>query len=97
MNIRLGQAHRIRLMNIAPAGDIVLKMMLDSTAVAVKCLAKDGTDLPALQQAMVKQSQLFGVGETGDFEFKPLKPGTYTLWVMYNEELSWKQKWVVTR
>jgi FtsP/CotA-like multicopper oxidase with cupredoxin domain len=97
MNMKLGKAHRLRLINIAPAGDVVLRMTMDSTAVPVKCLAKDGTDLPALQQDMVKQSQLFGVGETGDFEFKPLKPGTYTLWVMYNEELSWKQKWVVTR
>jgi len=36
------------------------------------------------------------VGETADFEFKPLKPGTYTLKFMYDEQFCLNQKWVVT-
>jgi len=95
-NARLGQAHRIRFINIAPAGEIVVKMMKDSIPVPIKFIAKDGTDLPALQQTMIKKSQLLGVGETADFEFKPLKPGIYTLKFMYDEQFCWTQKWVVT-
>jgi FtsP/CotA-like multicopper oxidase with cupredoxin domain len=95
-NARLGQAHRIRFINIAPAGEIVVKMMKDSIPVFIKFIAKDGTDLPALQQKMIKESQLLGVGETADFEFKPLKPGIYILKFMYDEQFCWTQKWVVT-
>jgi FtsP/CotA-like multicopper oxidase with cupredoxin domain len=92
----VGETHRIRFINIAPAGLIVVKMMKDSVAVPLKFIAKDGNDLPARQQKLVNESQLFGVGETADFEFKPLKPGVYTLKFMYSEQFCWNQKWVVT-
>jgi manganese oxidase len=95
-NARLGDTHRIRFINIAPAGEIIVKMMKDNMPFLIKFIAKDGTDLPAQQQTMIKESQLFGVGETGDFEFKPLKPGIYLLKFMYSEEFCWTQKWVVT-
>jgi len=93
---RPGEIHRIRFVNIAPAGEMVVKMMKDSTPVSIRFIAKDGVDLPARQQTMIKESQLLGVGETADFEFKPLKPGTYTLKFMYDEQFCLNQKWVVT-
>jgi hypothetical protein len=38
----------------------------------------------------------FGVGETADFEFKPLKAGIYYLQVVLIEgQYFWTQKWVV--
>ena len=95
-NARLGETHRIRFINIAPAGEIVIKMIKDSIPVPIKFIAKDGTDLPPRQQRMITESQLFGVGETADFVFKPLTPGIYTLKFMYAEQFCWTQKWVVT-
>lgn len=95
-NAKQGEIHRIRFVNIAPAGEIIVKMIKDSIPVPIKFISKDGTDLPARQQTMRKESQLFGVGETADFEFKPLEAGIYILKFMYNEEFCWTQKWVVT-
>jgi FtsP/CotA-like multicopper oxidase with cupredoxin domain len=91
-----GETHRIRFVNIAPAGEMVVKMMKDSIPVPIKFIAKDGNELPARQQTMIKESQLLGVGETADFEFHPLQPGTYTLKFMYDEQFFLTQKWVVT-
>jgi hypothetical protein len=71
-------------------------MMKDSIPVFIKFIAKDGTDLPARQQAMIKESQFFGVGETADFEFKPSEAGVYTLKFIYGGDFYWTQKWVVT-
>ena len=45
----------------------------------IKFIAKDETNLPALQQTFLKESQNFGIGETGNFEFRPLKAGIYYL------------------
>ena len=95
-NARVGEAHRIRFINIAPAGDIFVKMMKDSIPVPIKFIAKDGTDLPARQQKMINESQYFGVGETADFEFKPLEAGVYNLKFIYGGDFYWTQKWVVT-
>lgn len=94
---RVGEMHRLRLIHIAPAGDIKMKMELDSVSVPIKFIAKDGTDLPPLQQTYLKESAYFGVGETADFEFKPLKPGIYNLQVIIVDGLYfWSQKWIVT-
>ncbi len=93
---RTGETHRLRLIHIAPAGAIKIRMQLDSVAVPIKFIAKDGTDLPPIQQTYMKESPFFGVGETADFEFKPLKAGTYDLQVVIVEGLFyWTQKWMV--
>ena len=94
--VKMGEIHRIRFINIAPAGQIVVKMLKDSIPVPIKFIAKDGTDLPARQQTMIKESQFFGVGETADFEFKPLEAGVYILKFIYGGDFYWTQKWVVT-
>ena len=97
LNARVGETHRLRLMHIAPAGTVKISMLKDSTPVMIKFIAKDGTDLPTQQQTLLKESQFFGVGETGDFEFKPLKTGTYTLQFIIEDGLYfWTQKWIVT-
>ena len=54
----------------------------DSIPFPIKSIAKDGTDFPIAQQTFLKESAFFGVGETADFEFKPLKPGIYELKVV---------------
>ncbi len=94
---RTGEIHRLRLINIQPAGDIKIRMETDSIPYPIKSIAKDGTDFPLIQQSYIKESAFFGVGETADFEFKPLKPGIYHLQVIVVEgQFFWTQKWVVT-
>jgi len=96
-NARTGETHRLRLINIQPAGDIKIRMIKDSIPFQIKSIAKDGTDFPIAQQAFLKESAFFGVGETADFEFKPLVPGVYELQVVFIEGVySWTQKWIVT-
>ena len=97
ITIKVGETHRIRFMHIAPAGDVKISMLKDSTPVLIRFIAKDGTDLPAQQRTFLKESQFFGVGETADFEFKPLKPGNYTLqFIIVDGLFFWTQKWIVT-
>jgi len=87
----------LRLINIQPAEDIKIRMEKDSVSVPIKFIAKDGTDLPRLQQTFLKESVFFGAGETADFEFTPLKAGTYNLKVILVEgQYFWSQKWIVT-
>ena len=94
---RIGETHRLRLIHIAPAADIRITMLKDSTPVQIKFIAKDGTDLPPLQQRFLTISPDFGVGETGDFEFKPLTAGIYHLQFIYaGGFFTWSQKWIVT-
>jgi manganese oxidase len=93
---RIGEIHRLRLINIQPAGDIKISVQKDSVPFLIKSIAKDGTDFPLAQQAFLKESASFGVGETADFEFKPLKAGIYELKVVLDYGYySWTQKWIV--
>lgn len=93
---RTGETHRLRLINIQPAGDVKIRVLQDGVPVLIKSIAKDGTDMPALQQTFKKESAFFGVGETADFEFSPGKAGTYEVQVVLSEGgYLWTQKWVV--
>jgi manganese oxidase len=95
-NARVGESHRIRLINIQPAGDIKIRMEMDGIPFPLKFIAKDGTDFPPIQQRLIKESAFFGVGETADYEFNPLKAGIYNLKVIVVEgDMFWTQKWVV--
>jgi manganese oxidase len=96
-NARTGETHRLRLINIQPAGDIKLSIQKEGVPFLIKSIAKDGTDFPFAQQTFLKESASFGVGETADFEFKPVKAGIYELKVVLDNGLySWTQKWIVT-
>ncbi len=93
---RIGETHLLRLINIQPAGDIKISIQKDSIPILIKSIAKDGTDFPLAQQSFLKESVSFGVGETADFEFKPLIAGTYELKVTLDYGYySWTQKWIV--
>jgi FtsP/CotA-like multicopper oxidase with cupredoxin domain len=95
-NARTGETHRLRLINIQPAGDVKIRMIKDSIPFLIKSIAKDGTDFPFVQQTLLKESAFFGVGETADFEFRPLVPGIYELQIVLIEGVySWTQKWIV--
>jgi FtsP/CotA-like multicopper oxidase with cupredoxin domain len=90
-----GESHRLRLMNIEPAGSIKIRVEKDGKPILIKFIAKDGIDLPAIQQILIKESPFFGVGETADFLFKPKKAGVYNLHVSIEGEECWNQIWIV--
>jgi FtsP/CotA-like multicopper oxidase with cupredoxin domain len=91
----VGDVHRIRLINIAPAGRVSLSMHKYSAAVPLTFVAKDGADLPEHQCVEVEESMRIGVGETADFTFSPAEPGEYELQVGYRRN-RWKQRWIVS-
>ena len=71
-------AHRLRFVNIGPAGLIASRIYRDTSLVKWRRLAKDGADLPPGQAVVTPSAFLMAVGETYDFEFAP-KPGRYRL------------------
>jgi FtsP/CotA-like multicopper oxidase with cupredoxin domain len=77
----VGETHRFRLINIAPAGQASARILRDGELVPIRLLAKDGADLPENQRIMVDEVPIIGVGETADFTWTPTAPGTYTLYV----------------
>ena len=80
IEMRTGEPHRFRFVNIGAAGPAIISLNRDSTVAEWRALAKDGADLPA-DQARVRKARLFIVaGETYDFEFTPPQAGEYLLW-----------------
>jgi FtsP/CotA-like multicopper oxidase with cupredoxin domain len=92
----VGETHRFRLINIAPAGQASARIVRDGELVPVRLLAKDGADLPEHQRIMVDELPIIGVGETADFTWTPTEPGTYTLYVGRTIETSLPWEWQVT-
>lgn len=95
IQIKAGELHRIRVINIAPAGNISVRMLKGEESYPIMALAKDGADLPESQQVQIEESPRFGVGETADFLFTATEPGNYELVVGYSPKFSWRQKWIV--
>jgi len=79
MEMRVGETHRFRFINIGPADPMFYSLRRDTTVVTWRALAKDGADLPH-NQATERAARLFiDVGETYDFEFTPERAGEYVL------------------
>jgi FtsP/CotA-like multicopper oxidase with cupredoxin domain len=95
--IQVGEGHRFRVINIAPAGRISVWLTLDDVIVPITLHAKDGADLPPNQQVPVDQLPPLSVGETADFTWMPTAPGTYKLHVgpAKKPEENLVQRWVV--
>lgn len=91
---KLGETHRLRLINIAPAGKGWIRMTKDDSIIPIKHIAKDGADLPLSQQHEVDISSKVFVGETADYSFTPQEPGIYTLKINYLMA-QWEQTWEV--
>ncbi len=94
--IKVGESHRLRLINIAPAGNIRIEMTKDSLSYPLQAWAKDGANLPENQQILVDVGYNIGVGETIDYIFKPTEVGIYELYIGNRRERSAKQRWIVT-
>ena len=78
LELAAGNVHRLRFINIGPAGLVRFAIYRDTSLASWRRLAKDGADLPPAQAVRVPSAQVLAVGETHDFEFKP-SPGRYRL------------------
>lgn len=76
---RVGQRHRIRLINIGAAMLIRAQLTQDSGVASWLPVAKDGFDLPQHQRVLRPAELTLSVGATADFEFTPTKRGEYVL------------------
>ncbi len=78
--LRAGVSYRFRLVNITP-NDVLLHMrlLMGETPVKWRAIGKDGAALPPEQATVREAEQQVSVGETYDFEFKPIEPGTLQL------------------
>lgn len=88
-----GVAHRLRFVNIGPAGLIRFAIYRDTSLVTWKKLAKDGADLPPNQATRAPSAFMIAVGETYDFEFRP-EPGRYRLVAEIREKPLWTRELV---
>ena len=73
-----GIPHRLRFINISPAGAQIVELRRDTALVEWRRLALDGADLPAVQGTVAPAQHRVAVGQTADFEVR-LAPGAYAL------------------
>ncbi|MBK5188349.1 MAG: multicopper oxidase domain-containing protein [Gemmatimonadaceae bacterium] len=74
-----GTTHRIRFIGISAVTGRRIRLLDDTTLVAWRMLAKDGQDLPLVQQVVKPAAARLATGETMDVAFTPPHPGEYTL------------------
>lgn len=79
LEMRVGETHRFRFVNMGLAGPSIFTLRHDSTLVEWRAIAKDGANLPSNQATARPAQLLIDVGETYDFEFKPTQAGELTL------------------
>jgi len=79
MTWRAGSRHRLRFINIGPAGVIRATLSSGADTSTWRAVAKDGADLPRSQALERPATAVLEVGETADFEFVPPRRGEYTL------------------
>jgi len=82
VELEAGKTHRLRIINIAPAGAPRITLVADGTTpIPWTPVALDGADLPpALVRERPGQTRV-DVGETADFAFTPETPGRYAILV----------------
>jgi FtsP/CotA-like multicopper oxidase with cupredoxin domain len=75
MNLRVGTRYRLRLINLADHGPVLVSLVDGSEPVMWKAVAKDGATLPPSQATLRPASLVFDAGEIYDFELTPAKAG----------------------
>ena len=89
-----GVPHRLRFVNIGPAGLFRMAIYRDTSLASWKRLAKDGADLPPAQAIRTPSQFTIAVGETYDFELTPDR-GKYRLVTQFRDKLLWSRELVV--
>ncbi len=93
--LALGVTHRIRIINIGPAGIVQFTMRQDTTTHSWRALAKDGADLPVVRRTARPALVRVDAGETYDFEFTPTVAGRYSLEAAFKPPARWRQQFIV--
>lgn len=78
VHLQAGVLHRIRIIVITAGDEMDLELGRGDEIISWRAVAKDGADLPEVQQRVVLARLHAGPGETFDFEWTPM-PGAYTL------------------
>jgi FtsP/CotA-like multicopper oxidase with cupredoxin domain len=86
--------HRLRFVNIGPAGLIHVGIYRDTSLVTWRRIAKDGADLPPAQSIRSGAEFLIAVGETYDFELTPTR-GRYRMVAQIRDKQVWSRELVV--
>lgn len=79
LEMRVGEAHRLRFINIMAAIDMRWILQRDSTTLTWMPMAKDGTELPAARRVASPANVRVAVGETRDVIFTPTTAGEFKL------------------
>jgi FtsP/CotA-like multicopper oxidase with cupredoxin domain len=96
LTLRVGEAHRLRFIDINPATDMWFMIQRDSTYADWTPLAKDGADLPLSQQRPTPARVRLAVGETRDMLFTPAAPGEWRLRVTPAQDVpGWTRRIIV--
>jgi FtsP/CotA-like multicopper oxidase with cupredoxin domain len=93
--LALGVTHRMRFINIGPAGVLQFTLRRDTTTSSWRALAKDGADLPVAKRTAGPAQFRIDAGETYDFEFTPTEPGNYELSATLGPPARWRQRFIV--
>jgi FtsP/CotA-like multicopper oxidase with cupredoxin domain len=77
MQLQVGKTHRFRLINITDnnVGFVAHLVTRGGDYVEWRAVAKDGADLPPSQAVVTKSMESLAVGETRDFEYRPMIAG----------------------
>lgn len=75
LEMRVGETHRLRLVNITSDWRVMFSLVTDTAFAQWRPIAKDGAALPAAHATLRPAHLLTGPGETADFEITPLVPG----------------------
>jgi len=97
MEMRVGETHRLRFIDILPANDMYFMIQRDTSTYAQwSPLAKDGADLPERLRMPTRARVRLAVGETRDMLFTPSAPGEYVLRITAADQVpGWTQRVIV--
>lgn len=90
-----GVTHRLRFINIGPAGVLQFTLRRDTTTSSWRPIAKDGADLPMAKRTVGPAQFRIDAGETYDFAFTPTEHGTYELSATFGPPARWRQRIIV--
>ena len=97
LELAFGVTHRLRLVNIGPAGKLRFALEQPGAALTWRRVAKDGADLPAAQVVEHAAVERVDVGETYDVLVRPPRRGEYRLTVGYGVPAMTYARQVVVR
>ncbi|MBW7934338.1 MAG: hypothetical protein H3C62_12200 [Gemmatimonadaceae bacterium] len=96
LEMRVGETHRLRFIDILPANDMLVSLQRNGEPAEWVPLAKDGADLPLAQRVPRAAHTRLAVGETRDVLFTPPQAGEWVLRFTPSAKLpGWTQRIIV--